>query len=148
VRISHPFLDARLMKFCYTLPRDFKESPAQKKRLLQDAMAARLPEPIRTRRTKRGFNDVYWSGLRASLPRMEAMVEGSRLNELDVFDTDRFVSLLRQHVMGVGGAMTGGRLGRSLALIAWFDGIQDALARPEPKLRVRHPGLCRELVPC
>jgi asparagine synthase (glutamine-hydrolysing) len=50
-----PFLDHRLVEFAFSLPPDAKVRGAETKRLLREAMAGVLPEPIRRRRDKLGF---------------------------------------------------------------------------------------------
>ncbi len=63
---SHPFLDPRLVEFCLRVPRAVRESLGTRKPVLREAMRGIVPEPIRARRDKRGFNDIYWCGLAQS----------------------------------------------------------------------------------
>jgi asparagine synthase (glutamine-hydrolysing) len=100
------------------------------KPVLQTAMRGILPEPIRTRRWKRSFNEVYSAGLLHHLSRLEAMVRGSRIGELDIFDRERLVQAMRQHAFGIGSVLAGGRLHSALALIAWVDHLPEALRSP------------------
>jgi asparagine synthase (glutamine-hydrolysing) len=74
IQTCRPFLDPRLISFSLSLPREAREVPGVSKPLLQAAMRGVLPEPIRTRRFKRSFNDVFWTGLSQNLPYLEDMV--------------------------------------------------------------------------
>jgi asparagine synthase (glutamine-hydrolysing) len=50
-----PFLDHRLVEFCYNLPDDFLEKDGITKRVMREAMTGLLPELIRNRKDKMGF---------------------------------------------------------------------------------------------
>jgi asparagine synthase (glutamine-hydrolysing) len=130
MRISHPFFDPRLIKLCLALPRAVKEVPGMPKPLLQTAMRDVLPEPIRTRRFKQGFNGVRCKGLTQHLPALEHMIRESRIRDLGIFNVEKLVEMLRQHAAGVGNAEAAGHLNSTLALIAWFDQFE----RPRPSL--------------
>jgi asparagine synthase (glutamine-hydrolysing) len=122
IRISKPFLDPRLILYCLGLPRTFREVPGTPKPLLTVAMRDILPEPIRMRRLKVSFNEVYWRGLGQHLPYLEQMVEKTPLNDWDIFEKEQFIQALRQHALGIGDVRSGSRIGRLLAAIAWFNG--------------------------
>jgi asparagine synthase (glutamine-hydrolysing) len=124
IRICQPFLDPRAIAYCLSLPRECREIPGVPKPLLQAAMRGILPEPIRTRRLKRSFNEVYWRGLAQNLPHLEDMVRQSRIDELEIFDKSQLIQVMRQHAIGVGDVRSGSRIGSSLAAIAWFDRIK------------------------
>lgn len=124
--VSHPYVDPRLVRFALALPSEVREIPGETKPLLQKAMRGVLPEAIRTRRWKRGCDEVYGTGLLRSLPRLEEMVRRSQVGQLGIFDTDHLLRVLRQHALGIGDAGVGGRINASLALIAWFDQFQRA----------------------
>ena len=124
---THPFLDPRLIRFCLRLPVATREVPGVKKPLLQTALRGILPESICSRRRKRGFNDVFWCGLNRYLPALEEMVRQSSLADLELFDTDRLITAMRQHALGIGEVMAGGRINSSLALVAWYDQARKAL---------------------
>ncbi len=123
IHISEPFLDRRLITYCLSLPRELREIPGVPKPLLQEAMKGILPEPIRTRRFKRNFNEVYWKGLAKNLPHLEEMVRQSSIDELGIFDKSQLIQVMRQHAIGIGDVRSGSRISSSLALIAWFDQI-------------------------
>ncbi|ELS04341.1 asparagine synthase (glutamine-hydrolyzing) [Xenococcus sp. PCC 7305] len=121
IHISEPFLDRRLITYCLSLPRELREVPGVPKPLLQEAMKGILPEPIRTRKYKRNFNEVYWKGLSRNLSYLEEMVHQSAIDELGIFDKSRLIEVMREHAIGIGDVRSGSRISSSLALIAWFD---------------------------
>ncbi len=129
IQSSHPFLDRRLLAFGLGLPHKLRNVPGASKPLLQEAAHGVLPEAIRTRRFKRGFNDVYRLGLARGLDHLEEMVRRSAINELGLFDTDELVRVLHQVAAGVGDMAAANRLDSTLALIAWFDRLQAAHQR-------------------
>ena len=123
IHISEPFFDRRLITYCLSLPRELREIPGVPKPLLQEAMRGILPEPIRTRRFKRNFNEAYWKGLAKNLPNLEKMVRQSHIDELGIFDKSQLIQVMRQHAIGIGDVRSGSRISSSLALMAWFDNI-------------------------
>jgi asparagine synthase (glutamine-hydrolysing) len=56
IEIRMPFLDYRLVSYIFSLPMQSKLGHGFTKRILRDAMKGILPEPIRTRTLKIGFN--------------------------------------------------------------------------------------------
>ena len=134
IRVSHPFLDPRVVGFVLGLPRDFKGQPGNPKRLLREAMRGCLPESIRNRRFKRGFNDVYWRGLSRNLPALEAMVRESPIDQLEILDKPKFIEILRNHAMGTGDAMTGGRISTMLSIVAWYAQVDRQPAVPTRRM--------------
>jgi asparagine synthase (glutamine-hydrolysing) len=119
IQLSHPYLDTDLVRFCLGVRREYKEQPGCRKRLLREALAGELPDSIRCRRFKRGFNDVFWRGLSRSLPQLRRLIRDTELDELGVIDCRALERSLQNVAMGVGETQTGGRLAGTLALIAW-----------------------------
>jgi len=63
-----PFLDHRIVEFCFRLPNDFKINNSETKFILRKSLKDILPEKITSRRDKKGFvtpGEVKW--LRGSL---------------------------------------------------------------------------------
>jgi asparagine synthase (glutamine-hydrolysing) len=141
MHISRPFLDPRLLAFSLSLPHRLRFQPGIAKPLLQSAMKGILPEPIRTRRWKRDFNAPYRMGLARRRAELERMVEHSAIADLDVIDRPALRTVLQQVATGLGEATAGFRMNSTLALIAWYDQLSPALARPadEPSEVVRGP---------
>lgn len=127
---SHPFRDSRLLSFCMGLPTTVKEIPGITKPVLQTAMRGVLPEPIRTRRDKINFNDIYWLGLSKHLSRLESMIRNSRISELGIFDGDQLIQVMRQAAVGIGDVPACCRINTTLALIAWFDQMMKTRHQP------------------
>jgi asparagine synthase (glutamine-hydrolysing) len=132
IHISYPFLDPRLISYSLGLPRSLREVPGVTKPILKAAMKDILPEPIRTRKYKGNFNQVYWQGLSQNLANLENMVAQSKIDDLGVFDTVSLITALQQHTLGIGSVPSGSRISLALAVIAWFDRIQKAITeQPE-----------------
>lgn len=56
IEVRMPFMDWRLVCFAFSLPAESKIGGGYTKRILREAMRGILPEPLRTRRGKIGFN--------------------------------------------------------------------------------------------
>ncbi|HEU5118498.1 MAG TPA: asparagine synthase-related protein, partial [Isosphaeraceae bacterium] len=127
LRQSHPFADPRVVAFSLGLPETVRTAPGEKEPVLREAMKGVLPEPIRTRRHKRGFDNLYSAGLTRALPDLDAMIAQSKVGELDLFDLPQLTRVLREHALGIGDAMVGSRINASLAVLAWYDQLGPAL---------------------
>lgn len=123
IRNSHPFLDPRVMTFCHALPHEVKDIPGRSKAVLSDAMKGVLPEPIRTRRVKRHYNDVFWKGLAKNLSSLENLVRRSAIRDMQIFQSESLINCMRKHALGNGSPTAGRRIAASLALVAWYDQI-------------------------
>jgi asparagine synthase (glutamine-hydrolysing) len=120
IHLSHPFLDPRLIVFSLGLPLTLRSDPALTKPLLQEATKGILPEPIRTRRYKANFNEVYQRGLSQALPHLKRMILESPWQKLGIFEPETLIEAVERQALGVGTVVSGSRLNNSLALIAWF----------------------------
>jgi len=140
LQTSNPFLDPRLVRFAMGLPRSLREVPGRKKFLLQEAMRGVLPEPIRTRRLKRYFSEIYAGGLRKNLPHLEEMLRRSDLRDLEILDHEQLIEVMRQHALGIGDFIAGQRIASSLALIAWYDQFSPNALSDQPHAEVRQLG--------
>jgi len=63
IEVRMPFMDYRLVQFSFSLPSSSKIGGGYTKRILRDALSNELPEMIRTRKLKLGFNSplLEWS---------------------------------------------------------------------------------------
>lgn len=63
VEVRSPFLDWNLVTYAFALPAEAKLNDEYSKRVLRDALAGIMPETIRTRRSKLGFESplVAWA---------------------------------------------------------------------------------------
>ena len=120
IHLSHPFLDPRLITFCLGLPTALRENPYLPKPVLQEAMKGILPEPIRTRRYKANFNEVYGKGLNRHLPQLRQLILESGVEQLGTFDKEILIDKIEQQAIGLGNVVSGSRINNSLALIAWY----------------------------
>lgn len=120
IHLSHPFLDPRLITFCLGLPTALRENPYLAKPVLQEAMKGILPEPIRTRRYKANFNEVYGKGLNRHLPQLRQLILESGVEQLGIFDKQILIDKIEQQAIGLGNVVSGSRINNSLALIAWY----------------------------
>jgi asparagine synthase (glutamine-hydrolysing) len=129
LRLSHPFQDPRLMCFALGLPARVRSVPGRRKPVLETAMRGVLPEGIRTRRDKRGFDDIYGLGLVRNLARLEHLVQNSALRQCGVLEVDPLIRAMRDAAMGIGDIRARERMDKTLALVAWFE---EAAQRPKP----------------
>jgi asparagine synthase (glutamine-hydrolysing) len=120
IHLSHPFLDPRLISFCLSLPTALRENPYLPKPVLQEAMKGILPEPVRTRRYKANFNEVYGKGLNRHLPQLRQLILESGVEQLGIFDKQILIDKIEQQAIGLGNVVSGSRINNSLALIAWY----------------------------
>jgi asparagine synthase (glutamine-hydrolysing) len=62
VEVRMPFLDYRLVSYCFSLPSESKISPDFTKAVLRQAMLGKLPESVRACKQKIGFNSpvIEW----------------------------------------------------------------------------------------
>jgi asparagine synthase (glutamine-hydrolysing) len=142
LQISRPFLDPRLISFSLSLPYSLRIKPGVAKPVLQSSMKGILPEPIRTRLWKRHFNDPYRLGLTRRLGAVEAMVQRSSIDELDIFDRGSLLDAIRCVAAGLGDMSGGFHINNAVSLIAWHDQLGPLLARPadEPNEVVQSDG--------
>jgi len=65
VEVRCPFVDWRLVRFCFSLPETAVLGGGYTKRILREAMRGILPEPVRVRTRKTGYKsplDQWWRG--------------------------------------------------------------------------------------
>ena len=67
VEIRMPFMDHRLVTYTFSLPWTSKVGNTYTKRIMRDALKGILPEPIRTRRDKIGWNAPLHEWLKGAL---------------------------------------------------------------------------------
>jgi asparagine synthase (glutamine-hydrolysing) len=80
VEIRMPFLDHRLVCFTFSLPWKSKVGGTFTKRIMRDALKGIIPEPIRTRRDKIGWNAPLHEWFKNSLKNeIESIIEKERL---------------------------------------------------------------------
>lgn len=102
-----PFLDHRLVEFCFRLPHFEKIADGWTKSLLRRAMLGRLPEEVRLRRDKVGMPTPYVSYFREpeTLGRMrELLLDGKAVNRgiLERAVLERHLERFRRQAPGAG----------------------------------------------
>jgi asparagine synthase (glutamine-hydrolysing) len=132
--LTHPFRDPRVIAFGLGLPLHLRATPGRRKPVLQEATRGLLPEEIRTRTEKCGFNDVYWIGLAKSLPWLEERVADSILGDMGLIEPDRLIDAMRQAALGVGDVIACEHIDKTLALIAWHDQLRSSRPSEWPSL--------------
>ena len=120
INISHPFLDPRVVCYALGIPRKVRARPGEPKPVLAAAMRGLLPDAIRNRREKTGFNGPHARGLARNFPRLEKLVRSSRIGELGVIDPNALLASMQRIAVGIG-ASNNEWIDRTLALIAWLD---------------------------
>ncbi len=82
IEVRAPFMDWRLVCYCFSLPGNYKFSNGYTKSILRSAMEGVLPNEIRLRKSKVGFCDPY----------EEWLLTGFNKLLLDIASTDQFQS--------------------------------------------------------
>lgn len=121
IKLTHPFLDPRVVCFGLGVLSRFHGEPGRAKPLLAEAMRGVLPDHIRNRRRKGNFNEPYFLGLARNLLRLEALIRQAPIDDLGLFDKDVLVQCLHQATLGIAnGAPALSRLNLTLSFILWF----------------------------
>jgi len=123
--LGYPFQDPRLLAFGLSLPLDVRQEPGQVKPLLAEAMRGILPEPIRTRRYKCGFDRVNLDGFQAALGRLRALVSTARQWDPGIFDLGKLEQAMLAYGQGVGNALVGNQISGALSLLVWLQQLAD-----------------------
>ncbi len=122
ITISHPFRDIRVIRFVSGLPEDIRAGTEEEtKPVLRAAVRRLVPESIRVRSRKQGFDDVNGRALNHHQSRIEKHVRASAFNELEVIDVEALCAALQQAAVGVGDIVACDRLGQTLALVGWYE---------------------------
>jgi asparagine synthase (glutamine-hydrolysing) len=114
-----PFLDYRLVEFCFQLPYHEKIDKGVTKSILRRAMNGRLPESVRMRRDKLGFPAPLASWIRSDLndPIRDTLFSG-KLKQRGIIDTDVALDRFSKHAEGK--ADYTWEIWRWLSLEIWF----------------------------
>jgi len=96
-----PFLDYRLVEFCFALPPETKIRGTTTKWLLRKAMRGLVPEEILDRRDKIGFATPFASWIRGPLRAfMMDTLDGTRARQRGIFDSANLRKVIRRHLSG------------------------------------------------
>jgi len=115
---THPFLDTRLLSFSLGMQSRIERLPGQVKPVLAEAMRDILPDIIRYRQSKRGFNEVYHLGLGRNLHSLEALIQQTPLESM--IDKELLIEYLLD--VSLAGVPVGKmhRINYILALLKWL----------------------------
>ncbi len=96
-----PFLDYRLVEFCFSLPAEFKISGAETKLVLRRAMSGLMPREVVERRDKLGFPTPVSHWFRNELKDwVESVFRDSRFRERGILDPSEVEGILKRHAAG------------------------------------------------
>ncbi len=96
-----PFLDYRLVEFCFSLPIEFKIAPPLTKLVLRKAMNGRLPSSVTQRSDKLGYPTPFGGWLREGLRDwVEDFFAGQDFRDSCVLDGPACREIWRSHLSG------------------------------------------------
>jgi asparagine synthase (glutamine-hydrolysing) len=130
IAMSHPFLDPRVISFAIGFQERFRPDPYQVKPILAEAMRGSLPEPIRTRRDKRSFNETYYLGLSRNAKGLKRMVESASDDGFGMLNKSVLISGIEEAALGIGDARGLYRFDTALAAIVWLANEREWRQRP------------------
>ena len=119
IHISHPFLDQRVVGLGMGIQSRLQGPSKVRKPVLTEAMRGVLPEEIRTRRTKRPFNELLFHGYRRNQEMLKRLILSSPFNELGIFDHKIMIRCLEEAALGVAIPSRLRGLNELLSLLAW-----------------------------
>lgn len=96
-----PFLDYRLVEFCFSLPSEFKISGAETKVVLRRAMSGLMPREVVERKDKLGFPTPVSHWFRGELRGwVESVFRDRRFLDRGIFASSEVEAVLARHVAG------------------------------------------------
>ncbi|MBU4490835.1 MAG: asparagine synthase (glutamine-hydrolyzing) [Euryarchaeota archaeon] len=96
-----PLLDYRLVEFCFNLDSSKKIRNGLGKWLLREAMKGILPEKIRTRKDKTGFNAPFDQWIRnENRAEIEALIHRKSMTNEIIYRQDAVKALYEEHLSG------------------------------------------------
>jgi asparagine synthase (glutamine-hydrolysing) len=96
IEVRLPFLDWRVVCYVFSVPDESKVAAGYAKRLLREAMRGVLPEPVRLRRDKVGFNAPIASWLAGGLSDwLWDLVNEREFLDSDLWDGEMLLGLVR-----------------------------------------------------
>ena len=96
-----PFLDYRLVEFCFKLNNSYKIREGLGKWLLREAMKGILPEKVRLRKDKAGFNAPFDEWIRhENRLDIEAMINEDSFVNNEIYNQDVLKKRFQEHLKG------------------------------------------------
>ncbi len=120
-----PFMDWRLVTFLLALPASYKLRDGESKAVFREALRGVIPEPVRARQDKIGFETPEADWFRTVLrPDIAEFAESASLGNSPWFDAPRLRDLWRRHAAG---SLNASRpLWRAWCLHLWQAGLHQA----------------------
>jgi asparagine synthase (glutamine-hydrolysing) len=118
VSLSHPFLDPRVLGFALGALRRLAPEPAPQKPLLAAAMAGVLPDEIRLRPAKRGFNEVYSLGLHRHRAQLEALACAG--DEFGIVEPATLLATIDEATLATAEPSQSRPMDMTLSLLSWL----------------------------
>jgi asparagine synthase (glutamine-hydrolysing) len=115
---AHPFLDPRLLSFGLGMQSRILPEPGNMKPVLGEAMRDMLPDVIRYRQRKGGFNEVYYLGLARNLHNLETMIRQAPIEGM--IDKDLLIQHLQEGSLAGVPVRQLQHLNYMLALLKWL----------------------------
>lgn len=98
VECRMPFMDYRIVEFVFSLPLSSKIGGGYTKRVLREAMKGLLPDAVRTKRIKTGFNAPFDSWMKGPLrPWLVDQVSSRSFTENSFFDGKSTAATVREY---------------------------------------------------
>lgn len=96
-----PFLDYRLVEFCFNLPASWKIHGTTTKRLLRHAMKEILPDELIGRRDKKGYATPVARWLRNGLREdVKELIRSDAFTQRGIFNQEKVLGRFNDHVRG------------------------------------------------
>jgi asparagine synthase (glutamine-hydrolysing) len=96
-----PFLDYRLVDFCFSLPGRLKIRNGLGKWLLRESMSGILPDKIRCRKDKVGFNAPSGDWFRNLIrDQIYSLINSKVFSERGIYDVDAVKQMFAEHLTG------------------------------------------------
>lgn len=96
-----PFLDHRLVEFCFALPNLYKIDPPHTKLILRKAMNGSLPASVTSRQDKLGYPTPLAIWFRGRLkPWMEDLLDSKAFQDCELLDTAACRAVFQDHLNG------------------------------------------------
>ena len=96
-----PFLDYRLVEYCFRLNNSYKIREGLGKWLLREAMKGILPEKVRMRKDKVGFNAPADEWFRhENRESIENLIDCNCYVNSEIYDQKKLIQLFREHLEG------------------------------------------------
>jgi asparagine synthase (glutamine-hydrolysing) len=118
--ITHPFFDPRVISVGLGIQRRITPKPDRLKPVLAAAIDDLLPEPIRTRRSKGHFNELYYLGLSRNTAMLEEMIRQAPCDELAFVDKNLLIEHLHTAALGGAGVRPLQHFNLMVAFLKWL----------------------------